>query len=343
MTSAVVDFVPSVDPLLRDAASVHALELQVLGLAVRFETNSRYVLDVVEEAFGPARPMGTRSAPASLRVRVIVHGGSEPLRETELHAPVRHICPDATRLLVHTPGSVAVSDPARREALAYVTSALVADRAHFRSAVLEAMTFSLLSQFDRHPIHAAAIARDGRAVLLAGPSGSGKSTLAYMAHRAGLRMLSDDRVWVQLDPTLQVWGVPNGFRLLPDVVSAFPEIARLGPTASTADGRKLSVRHSDGGRSAETSAADITVCVLERGMSGSHLDYLSPAALAEALVRRVDPGFDRYPDRHGMVVGALSERGGWRLRLSPDPHEAMPLLLRMLDDPQPLAGTVAHG
>lgn len=41
-------------------------------------------------------------------------------------------------------------------------------------------------------LHAAALERDGRAVLVGGPSGAGKTTLALALVRAGLRLLSDD-------------------------------------------------------------------------------------------------------------------------------------------------------
>src|SRR6185436_3042022 len=102
----------------------------------------------------------------------IVHEG-EPV---DGHTPVRHFCPDATRVFVHAPGGFGVSDPVRGESIAYVTTRLAADRAQFRAEVLEALTLALLSHFDRHPIHAAAITRRGRAVLLAGAAGAGKST-----------------------------------------------------------------------------------------------------------------------------------------------------------------------
>jgi hypothetical protein len=132
------------------------------------------------------------------------------------HAPVRYSCPDEARVVVETAASVAVSDPLRRQAVARVTTGLVADRMHFRTEVLEAVTLALLSHFDRHPVHAAAVALNGRAALLAAPSGTGKSTLAYHCHLDGLELLGEDQVRVQLEPRLRVWGWPARVRLLPD-------------------------------------------------------------------------------------------------------------------------------
>ena len=78
--------------------------------------------------------------------------------------------------------------------------------------------------------------------------------------------------------------------------------------------------------------ADVAVCVLERGDGEATLQPASAAELANALHSQVAPGFARIPERHARVVRVLTRRGGWRLQLSPDPAEALPLLRRMLGD-----------
>jgi hypothetical protein len=326
-----VDYLPTTDVLLRNPQLTYRVELPVLGIATRFETNSRSVRDVVEEAFGGWRCLAEvdDNAPSGeVRVRVVVNEGREDGTD---HPAVRHICPDATRVIVHSPGSIAISDPARRESVAYVTTALVASRALFRGAVLEAITLSLLSHFDRHPIHAGAIAGSDRTVLLAGASGSGKSTLAYLAHAAGIDVLSDDRVWVQLAPTLRVWGCPWIVRLLPESPALFPEVAQLG-TPSTADGkRKLAISLGGGADRKRSASGEAVVCILKRGERAA-LRQLPAAALSEALGRQMTAGFDRFPERHEAVVRALTTGGGWQLTLSRDPSESLPLLRRMLNE-----------
>jgi hypothetical protein len=329
VTHSLVDYLPTTDVLLRDARLAYTVELPVLGIVTRFATNSGYVRDVVEEAFGGWRDLegvdDDRSSPM-LRVRVVVHDGVEDGSE---HPPVRHVCPDATRVIVHSPGSVGISDPDRRESVAYVTTALVESRAHFRSAVLEAITLSLVSHFDRHPVHASAITANGRTILFAGTSGSGKSTLAYVAHSAGIDVLSDDRVWVQLKPHFRIWGWPWSMRLLPETAAVFPEIAHVG-APSTENGRtKLAIDLEDGTSRRRWSAEQPVVCILARGERAS-LQRISPAALAEALRGQLAAGFDRFPERHDAVVRALTAAGGWRLGLSRDPREALGLVQRIL-------------
>jgi hypothetical protein len=331
-----VDFIPTADVLLRDPDLAHATQVPVLGIVTRFETNSRTVADIVERAFGGwRRAMGGRDVDGArgLRVRVVVHEGSEHVAG---RAPVRHICPDATRVIAHSPGSLAISDPVRGEAIVYASTALVEDGAHFRGEILEAMTLALLSHFDRHPVHAAAVGRGGRAILLAGESGAGKSTLAYAAHQMGLDVLGDDRVWVQLSPRFRVWGWPGRVRLGAEARAHFPDLDDLEPadsrTSSTGEMEKLTVQIGGGPGDSRCTADDAVVCVLERTGRDARcaIERLEPEALRDALAHRLAAGFDRFPERHDAVVDALARAGGWRLEVpeAGDPTDALSMLLR---------------
>jgi hypothetical protein len=216
-----------------------------------------------------------------------------------------------------------VSDPPRREAVARVTKGLVADRMHFRTEVLEAVTLGLLSHFDRHPVHAAAVALNGRAVLLAAPSGTGKSTLAYHCHVDGLDLLGDDHVRAQLEPRVRVWGWPARVRLLVDVATG----------ASLASNARLKeVVAVDADISAARLVADeMAVCILTRDGGGpATLEPMGATALARALDQQMAPGFDRFPARWPAVRDALATRAGWRLNLSSDPREGVELVRRVL-------------
>jgi len=303
-------------------------ELSVLGIATRFETNDAEVARIVEEAFGMWRSLAADDARASsesaspLRVRLDVVDGDEEALGPDGHALVRYSCLDATRVVVETATSVAVSDPLRREALALVTRGLVADRMHFRAEVLEAVTLALLSQFDRHPVHAAAVAQRGRAVLLAAPSGTGKSTLAYHCHLAGLDLLGEDHVRVQLEPRVRVWGWPARVRLLVD--------AARGRSASS-DAPKAAIDVGAGISAARLVVDEIRVCSLSRDGGPASLEPLGAAELARAMDAELAPGFDRFPQRWPMVRDALTARGGWRLNLSHDPREGVALVQRVLD------------
>lgn len=300
-----VDFLAARDPLLRDAPLDYVIDLPVLGIETRFASNSRLVIGLVEEAFGGWRIIraAEHTRPAA-NVRIVVFDAPRDV--------VQHVAPDAARVMAFSSGSVGLSDPDRGESVIYATRAVVADREQFRTNMLEAMTMALLSAFDRHPVHAAAIARDGRALLLTGASGSGKSTLAHLAHSAGLDVLSEDTVWIQLEPTLQVWGWPGYARLLIDDARDKSRI----PLANTS-------------RPACYVANRAAVCLLERGDSAA-LERASSVEIFTALMKSVAPGFDRFPERHEKAASRLATNGGWRLTLSGNPADALPLLTRMI-------------
>jgi len=321
-----VDFVPSGDPFECDDPLAYSLDLPVLGVPVAFSTNSRYVRKLISETFERAADLGAAPAHAGrpLRVRIVVRAGAE---DGTRNVAVTHSCPDDTRVIVQTRGSRALSDPLHRESIAHVTPSLAADRTHFRREVLEAITYALVSHFDRHPVHAAAIARDGRAVLLAGPSGTGKSTLAYLAHREGMNVIGDDTVWIQMQPSLRIWGRPGSARLTADTITHFPELARSGSAMPDGDksGVAIAARAGDGRYVAESAI----VCLLARGASAS-LERVSAETLSSALAAQLAPGFDRFPGRVEGVFSALSATGGWRLTLSQDPHDALPFLRQAL-------------
>jgi hypothetical protein len=302
----------------------HAITLPVLGLPTTFESNDADVVAAAEESFGMWRTLGREHCSGearALHVRVSVAAGDEGELAHGEHAPVRYSCPDATRVVVQTPGSVAVSDPSKHEAVARVTAALVADRAHFRAEVLEAVTLALLSQFDRHPVHAAAVARDGRAVLFAAPSGTGKSTLAHACHRDGLALMAEDQVRVQLAPRVRIWGWPLRVRL---------RNARSGA------GTKRTIDVRGGVGSARLVADEFTACILARDGGAATLTPIDAATLARGLDAQLAPGFDRFPERWPEVRDTLAARGGWRVNLSNDVRHGVAMVRTLLASLEPL-------
>src|SRR5438034_11080781 len=92
-----VEFDRSPDVLYHGVALRHVVELPVLGVPVRFESNSAAAIEVVEDAFGMWRALGASPElmpPRRVRGRLIVHeggGGGAP------HAPISCRMPDADR------------------------------------------------------------------------------------------------------------------------------------------------------------------------------------------------------------------------------------------------------
>jgi hypothetical protein len=328
-----VDHVPASDPFASEAALPFVESHEVLGVAVELESNSRWVLARIRERFPLARPaLPAMHIEPPIRIRIVVRPGQE---DDALHAPVHHECPDAYRVVAESPASRALSDPLARRGIAHVTTALAADRLHFGAEILDTVVVGPVSVHDRHPVHAAALIAGTGAILLAGPSGAGKSTLSYVAHRAGLQLLAEDRVYIQTAPTLRAWGTRSPLRLSADVIEQFPELRHTGRPVHTKAGQKYLIELPELDARAPNVAERIAVCVLARGAPGAPvtLERIDAVAVRTALWEQLRPGFDRYPDRVGGVFDALAAGGGWRLSLSDDAEEAIPALRTMLGLP----------
>lgn len=322
-----------------------ALELPVLGLPVRFEADAQVVLDTVEEAFGAWRGVAVDTAATGrFTVRVAAAetphgalGGRTASARCTGVSPrpggrIRHLTPDGSRLVVVSPEVIGCSDPRRRSAFARITATLLEDRPRFREEVLEALTLGLLTRFDRQPLHAAALVREGRAVLLAGPSGSGKSTLAFAAARAGMDVLSEDTVFLQGSPHIRVWGTARGFRLLVDDTHGLIPSGLPARRRRPGDPLKLHVPLSDLGTPVGPRAADRCVlCVLGQRREAAALRRITAAEAFAALDLRAG-GFDLFARSIRPVLARILESGAWLLHPERSPWAGVRLLERILED-----------
>lgn len=308
-----------------DAALSHMVEIPVLGIRTAFRTNSPAVMQVIEEAFGAWKRLEPgdidRGAPAT--VRIVVHDGAgEPPGE------IVHEQAAGGRLLIRAHACGGISDPVRRDAAAYVSDALLADRAGFRYGMLEALTWALLTRFDRQPFHAAGLAADDAVLLLAGGSGTGKSTLAYAAARAGMDVLTDDIVFLQSTPRIRAWGARGPIRLLPEAAAHFAELAGLPPVRMY-NGRMKVVAPLPASR-APAAYDRCLICILGERRSRAEARRLTSAQLLAAMDPAAESGFSVFADTIEPVFRVLAGRGGWLLHPAAAPAASLPLLREML-------------
>jgi hypothetical protein len=303
----------------------------ILGIPVTFETNDDAVLLAIADAFSAwhiVEHVPQLLSEERVSIRITLEAESEG---NAAHAPVTYRIPDDERVIISTPGSLAIADIARRNAVAWVSRALLSDSAHFRYCMLESMTLAVLTRLDRQPVHAAALTRQNTGLLLAGPSGTGKSTLMYAAAKHGFKVLAEDMVYVQLRPRLRVWGLPGHIHLLASARRHFPELQEKLPTLLANGKRKIaiSVRSLDALPEMPV-APRAGLCIVTRSGAGPSLETLSGETLEEIMTDKLEPGFDLFADTIGEAIHALARYGGWRLNLGNDPRDALPLLEEMV-------------
>ncbi len=114
------------------------------------------------------------------------------------------------------------------------------------------------------PLHAAVVAREGRAVALLGSSGTGKSTALARLAAGGWTPLAEDFAWLDAE-RMEVRGWDRGVRLWPEGVRRFASSLPTNGWTLGADGKLFlpfaALRGEDGG-----SVALGEVVLLERGL-----------------------------------------------------------------------------
>ncbi len=94
------------------------------------------------------------------------------------------------------------------------------------------------------PIHASAVEKDGRAILIPALSGKGKTTCCLALLRAGYKSLSDDRPFLRErrdDGVIEVLPFPDRFDVTEATIAFFPELQRWAANAAAPGRRKRPV------------------------------------------------------------------------------------------------------
>jgi hypothetical protein len=301
------------DPLF--AAS--SLVVSILGIPVTFETDAAEILEAIKAAYDPADIMSP-GAGRGPRVRV---EATTDFEATWMGEPTTVQLPEWHRLVVRWGGGEARADAIRGQALARVGRG-AAGAAGFREGVLDHLALFLVTNLDRHPLHAAGIERDGKAVLLVGSSGLGKSSLTYAAMRAGWRVLADDAVYVQRSPRRRLWGVPRRIHLTADAVRHFPELEGASLERRTDGRRKIAVEIAAPSRASMPWSGDVGLCLLSRSSAHAAPERLSAAEAVREMRGTLQGGFERFAESLDECVASLSTGGTcWRVPVTAEPAE----------------------
>jgi hypothetical protein len=222
--------------------------------------------------------------------------------------------------------SVLVADLASGFAYGYFSATTLASSAFFRWHFLELAFFQMLEARGWMGVHAAALVKNGRAILLRAPSGGGKTTLAYAGARQRFQALAEDVVWLEPGEG-RWWGMPWSFHLLPDAKKLFPELDGYRPVLQTNGEMKLEVNPEQlRPNSTAVCARPGPVVLVERLAGGrSRLESISASTAREAWSAALT-GQELQRVHHRKHLERLLAGDTYRLYFGDDIDRAVALL-----------------
>ncbi len=195
--------------------------------------------------------------------------------------------------------------------------------------------------------HAAALAKDGSAVLILADKGAGKSTLSWALQRQGWQLLADDLA--RVDTVGGRWSVFPGHRqtkLTPAAAQAFghstehlpPRFDDPGPPATAAmfDKRVIDLSEAPGQpKQAVPIAGVFILSARELSLSETRIEPLSPSAAVRHLLHHVTPdplqSVPGAPPRLQRAIGDLACRANAAAVTLPDRFDRLDQAITALE------------
>lgn len=328
------DEIKRVSPL-RHAAATHSHRFSFFAEPLLFQTNHPALLDIAHTAFG-------RFPPADGEPLVLQMYVTESTQHTALSTqhsvrvkPTIHQQGHLFYLAYGTENTLVV-DLQGGYSFGVVNAAALQDPDFIRYNLLETAAHAMSSYGRGYvAIHAAAVIKNNRALLLTGPSGVGKSTLAFACIRQGFQALAEDVVQVKIKPDgLQFWGVPWQFHLLPDVPRFFPELSGLSPQHQSNGEWKLEVdleRYYPGSTITHVDEARLVFLQRAQPDEPARLERLAPEQ-ARKLFEVVWAWETGWKKEYDHRLNCLMTQGAYQLFIGSSPDETARRLVKIVRD-----------
>jgi hypothetical protein len=268
-------------------APIYERTIRVLGRTVIFRSNHQGVLEsanIAERIYSSA--VWTEEAP--WQVDLIVHdarraAGSPPERLIDLV----HYAGDGDWLSIDLGvWGNCFADMERGEAHAVLSSSLAARPDLVSQVLVNTILTNCITRHGYGMLHASALVKDSRILLLMAPHSTGKSTTALRLLLNGYKLLSDSMVYVgEHAGALWMGGFPVGrIKLRKDMLAHFPALAANAQVEPVRDETKhrLELDRLDPERTCRDMVRvdEVEFCLLERwAESDTHVEPLGPDEL----------------------------------------------------------------
>ncbi len=293
-----------------------------MGHAVEIATNSEAVVSSAARLWDDY-PALSDSPPVELRI--------EAENGTRSNGAVVTCQAEHFLSITRDSRNFAIADLRSGIGLVRVTRDAAEDQPWLAYHFLEPVAYVLLAARHFAMIHAAAVVRNGAAVLLCGPSGAGKTCLAYACARRGWSFLTGDAAHLRRRCAgSSVIGRPFSIRFRESAKLLFPELkmfeARARPNGKCdfeIDPRRLGLNVSLEARAA-------AVVLLDRREGPVRLSSPAAGGARDLLKEAAYFGDGRARAEQRQALRRLLARPAVRLSYS-DPCEAEVLLRELVD------------
>jgi hypothetical protein len=329
------------DPFGERMETLTRTGLRILGGRFHFQSNSKELLHLVDEAY--AGLPGHQFSKASREFRVTLRLAAEGQREVRgrgrgAQPPPLAMLHGAQLLGAATESSTfAALSPEQRSALVSVSRDMLKFPYHTRYELIEFVVFTLASRAQGLvPLHAACVGLNGRGILLMGTSGSGKSTVAMQCLLEEFDFLAEDSVFVSPAKMLAT-GTANFLHVRTD------SLQWLGKSrAATLIRKSPKIRRRSGVEKFEVNLRNERFRLAARPLKIIGVAFLSPqSAHGKALLQPLPPAATISLLRAEQAYGAslrqwpnferqLARVGGFELRRGKHPSESAAALRSLL-------------
>lgn len=194
----------------------------------------------------------------------------------------------------------------------------------------------VLASHGRHMVHAAVVATDDGAVLIAGKGWSGKTTTALACVEAGFHFLGDNyAVLSDADAAPVAYTLFSNAKLRPGTLGLLPELESAVVERDVPDDAKLIVdfRHH---RPAQLRGSAPVKAVLVPELSGGASTRVEPAPARAGLMALAPSTIYQLPNNGGAGLRPMAELvrtvPTFSLKLGTDPRSAPPAIAGLLEE-----------
>ena len=319
------------DPLHRDLKPEYCRDFAMLGIQLHLETNSPAILETCSNAFrhfsaDPAEPP---------HFSICLLEDSCFSQTPPWPEPVFRGRRNLFYLSVGSENT-AIADLDQGQAIGFLSPAMVRDSSCLRSTIIECLAFTMATHgksATHSYVHASAVARGNRGLILSGPAGAGKSTLAYACARRGFHIVADDVVYLKRGADkLTAWGNARRLRFAPESLRLFPELSRqmeISGRAPDTDAIEIDTEKILPG-CFQPCCEPAALLFLDRSGATCSCDELDPAEAVKLLARDLISDAPETMEMHRRMWIELAGKGSYLLRYGEDLDSVIERLASLL-------------